>query len=308
MENPPRKIQQFKNASGARLLYLAMVRQIMEVLEDRLEQYLDPRSHCTWILKTITGPPRLQNIKRISGSLLKNVMDNLPLKKTRGNAGYEAPLREDWEYYQDLGGKNYLKEVGICLPSNPFFSGILDGILKIDDSWVIVEFKGFIEDQKVQENFGAESTVMTQIIFYSFLLGWKDVILVYGVKDNAQKKINNTLPYGKRDAVIRSVRFNFSETKPHDKELKKMSKNFFLKKFVNEILVWKLMTTENRKLGHKNNKNFEKNFKRQTAPILKAVKAFIRKMKKRKLYMAGSVIYPALENCKIDLGDFEIKF
>lgn len=106
------------------------------------------------------------------------------------------------------------------------FAGKLDTLVKTRYGYTIVEYKGYMDPKEVKKapKLSLESPVRLQTIFYSYLLGWLPVWVVYGVKTQNGKEVRTKI---------------FQPSQLHKEEMEKAARGFLLETFCREIWIAK---------------------------------------------------------------------
>lgn len=247
----------------------------------RLRRYIRSDNLCTWDLgicvrtnkKRCTEP----NIKRLTPSQMYQISAGERKIKYLAIRNGEKDIRERWVEYFSLSSENFAEEVVICRPDYPLICGIMDGLIKINSQIFIVEFKGILDQipRVITGEFRDNSPEIQQCLVYSFLNNWKDVLLVYGLKNKKNK--------------IFTTSFNFSITKPFKRYLEEAMEDDFLDYFTKNILIWKLLNDNRQHLRVFNQERIKKNVDN----IVEIVKKFQKDQKKQK-----SLKYPKLKNIR----------
>lgn len=243
--------------------------RIQKIAKKSLNKYCHKNGSSYVGMKTYKGPERIQDCKRICGSLIHNAIMGLGLKKSRGGEGRECFVRDGFKKAHGLNKKNFMEEVIVVRKRYPLFSGVLDGLLKTSGGYIVIEFKGFFNKRIIyspKTSFKAQHPAIKQLLFYLFLLNWPDGILVYGF-------INHN-----KVELIKTIKIVAGESEMLQKEIEGFSKNEFLEIFCKEIFVWKLF-----KFTHVHVKHSLHEFvKKELGWLMEMVKDFSGAKKKNK--------------------------
>lgn len=138
--------------------------------------------------------------------------------------------------------KSYvLEEVGVYPPTYPHMGGEIDALVRTFNGYVAVEFKGLMNGPKLTlaDRFVDLEPHLAQMVLYSFLLGWVDVLFVWaerGTPEETHWFRTNVQRFSLQEpALLRSKYFNFSKKKPFEKELKDLSMNFYIEYFMKNV-------------------------------------------------------------------------
>lgn len=221
-----------KNARIARIYRQCMI-CLKRDYADRLEKYSLEKSGCYWKLPVGYQGSHWTHFKRLPASLMRNVMRGELIEKTIPSKGRENDIKYKWKVHNMLNEKNFAEEVCLTNPTNPFFGGRVDGMVFTKRKKVLVEFKGVTREQFIVGNkFADQTPAIMQIALYSYITGWKDVILVYGVQKNF-------------DIVVKTKYFTSRMIRALEKDILKLRHGLWINAFVLDILIWKILGFKN---------------------------------------------------------------
>lgn len=126
-------------------------------------------------------------------------------------------------------------------PKYPHMGGELDALVRTFQGYVAVEFKGVMKSPKITlcDSLHDLEPHLSQMVLYSFLLGWVDVLFVWAENSDAWEQGDHYIKTGempeKRLKKLKHTYFEFSKEKPFKKELEKLSMNFYLDYFMKNV-------------------------------------------------------------------------
>lgn len=288
--NREKKKKRLEILKTARLFKKSM-RCIEEHWADRLEKYSMEGSGCYWKLPVGYKGSLWTHFKRLPASLLKNVMDRVHIKKTVERGGRETDIRNAWKSHNGLNEQKFAEEVCLTNPTNPFFGGRVDGVVFTKKKKVLVEFKGVTTEQFIVGNEFAEQTpAIMQIAFYSYITGWKDVILVFGVKEN--------------DVIVVKTRyFTARSLKVLEKDILTLRHGLWIEAFTKDILIWKILGANNIQYS-RFSVELKKKLRGESEWLIPEVLKIQKGADSSKGYK--NIIFPKLEKTSILYEDFEL--
>ena len=191
----------------------------------------------------------MQRIKRLTGSRFHLINAQKKYKKSHG--GYAIVERQvATEFFLMVAyaiapktpidlKEVFLQEAGIYPPKYPHLGSNLDAIAFTSVGNVIVEFKGIMAPPclEIDGPLWKLPDYIQQIIFYSFLTEWKDVLFVWGEFESGIRPTKAAHRYIGAAAVMKHHYFPFSQTKPYQAEIQKNVLNSYVDYFMRHIWV-----------------------------------------------------------------------